>query len=261
MISGIASAKLKLVRAAEHIKAISPYISSYIAGVLYEVVSGPKGKDTVHVRQVPPPEIGLIAGEVIYHIRSALDYLAFDLVKVNTAGSVLPVDWEQNCCFPLWLRAPKKTPVYNCFKHILPGINRTAFTFIESVQPYHRGKIGGDDVPRVLWFLAQLSNIDKHRHLNITPVQIGEMQEIDLQWGGGEMRYQTLRSGAEIESTAAIMRRPHAVNVNRSFSSYVTFDETALGPDESIFAVQMILEFCLNAVEGVILPAFEKFIQ
>lgn len=262
MISGLECAKLKLIRAAEHIKEINPYIATYIASVLYEVVSDPKGKDTVHVRQAPPPEIGLIAGEALYHIRSALDYLAFDLVKLNPSSIHLPSDWEENCVFPLWVETPKKAPVYNCFKSKLPGISKPVFTFIESVQPYHRSKRATlDDIPRILWLLAQLSNIDKHRHLNITPLQISEMQHVAFKYGGARVTFRTLRSGAEIESTAMLKQKPMTVNVKREFSSYVTFDESALGSDESILAVQLVLEVCLDAVKSIIVPAFEKFIK
>jgi hypothetical protein len=40
--------------------------------------------------------------------------------------------------FPLWITPPKNA-VYNCFSSQLPGISKTAFTLIESLQPYDSG--------------------------------------------------------------------------------------------------------------------------
>jgi len=77
-----------------------------------------------------------MAGEVLYQLRSTLDHLAFDLVKLNRIGTPLPSEWEENCCFPLWIDPLTKPPFYNCFKSCLPNISKAAFAFIESVQPY-----------------------------------------------------------------------------------------------------------------------------
>src|ERR1700692_4968607 len=123
MISALEASELKLKRAAAHIKEINQHIVAYAARVLHEIVPDAEGKETVHVKEVPPDHIGILAGEVLYQLRSSLDYLAFDLVKLNSTRVTLPLDWEKSCLFPLWLNTPKKPPVYNCFEHILPGIS------------------------------------------------------------------------------------------------------------------------------------------
>lgn len=259
MVSGLESAKRKLDRAAQHIKEINPYVVAYAASILHEVVTEPQGEETVHVRDAPPPEISMLAGETLYQIRSALDHLAFDLVKFNPSGYALPADWEDDCCFPLWLRTPKKTPVYNCFEHILPGISKAAFTFIEGAQPYNSGNVS--KLPDVLWFLAKLSNIDKHRHFNLTQPQIGHIQTVRMKWGGAHITYRALRSGAKLEPALPPERMADAVNVETRFSSYVTFAESALGAGADILAVQVVLESCLDLVQGCVIPAFAEFLK
>src|SRR5262249_43983072 len=159
----------------------------------------------------PPPEISILAGEVLYQVRSSLDYLAFDLVKLNPSSIALPVDWKKNCCFPLWVNTPKNPPVYNCFKHILPGITKPAFAFIEGVQPYHRGN-GLFAICNVLRFLAELSNIDKHRNLNLTPLNIGHLETVTTKIGG-HFSYRTVRSGAKLEHPLPPDEMANAVNV------------------------------------------------
>lgn len=264
MISSPQSVELKLERAAEHIKEINQHVVAYAARVLHEVVPDAKGKQTVHVNEVPPEDISLLAGEVLYQLRSSLDYLAFDLVKFNPGTITLPLDWEKNCCFPLWLNTPKKPPVYNCFKNVLPGISKPAFTFIEGVQPYHRGKYGIFEVANVLWLLAELSNVDKHRHLNLTPINIGHIQMVTTKFGEAELAtfsYSTVRSGAELEPALPPDEMADAVAVERTFSSYITFDESVLGPGMSELAVELVLQSCLDSVKGVIVPAFVEFLK
>src|ERR1700722_4851148 len=143
MISGLDSARLKLIRAAEHIDSVVNSIGAYSGSEPHEITMNADGKETVHVQILPPPEISVTVGETIYQIRSALDHLAFDLVKLNTRKITLPDDWSEHCLFPLKLCIPTacngNTPVpYKYFEKALPGISIHAFEFIESLQPYYR---------------------------------------------------------------------------------------------------------------------------
>src|ERR1700676_40470 len=166
MISGIESAKLKLVRAAEHIDAVRHATWEYTADEPSRVTKHPNGSYELNFIQPPPASISILSGEAVHQIRSALDHLAFELVKLNPTRITLPAEWEEHCAFPLRLKTPKQQPIFNCFEHMLPGITKSAFTFIEAVQPYK-----GENAGNVLRNLVVLSNIDKHRHLNLTKPQ------------------------------------------------------------------------------------------
>lgn len=89
----------------------------------------------------PPHDVAIPIGEALYQMRSALDHLAFGLVKAS--NPILPLDWERNCEFPLKLQLPKTVPCapvpfgHDSFSKCLPGIPIGPFTIIESLQPYY----------------------------------------------------------------------------------------------------------------------------
>src|SRR4029077_5489270 len=97
------------------------------------------------------PEIAILAGEIVYQARSALDHLAYELVKLNRTGGILPANWVKNCSFPMFFDIPNdlikrgdtNPPLpYNCFESKLPNISQEAFDYIESLQPYRTGAGG-----------------------------------------------------------------------------------------------------------------------
>lgn len=96
----------------------------------------------------PPFIIGILIGEIAYNLRSALDYLIFELAT-HDSGS--PKEMTQ---FPIVNSA-------HDFNHRIPtwlnGVNAAHVTMIERLQPYN----GCNWTKR----LRDISNPDKHRHL------------------------------------------------------------------------------------------------
>ena len=255
MINAIESATLKLRRATEHLETIKKLVKHAATSDSFDFVETSDGNGTLYFRKDPPPEISIICGEVIYQIRSTMDYLAFDLVKLNPSGITLPSEWEKKCCFPLLFKSPK-VPAYNCFDHILPGVSRAAFTFIESVQPYHSGA----GVHNALRLIAQLSNVDKHRHLNITVPKVAVHIRMELQ---GEIKYDITRGGLKHTSQVVTdsLIPENASQVSQSFSHYVTFDEPTVGDGPATLEVEHVLEVCLEQVSSVIIPSFARLFE
>jgi hypothetical protein len=253
-MTSLESARLKLARALEHLKAIERCIRRYAARNPYKVITESDGKETLHIAEHPPDTIAILAGEMVYQLRSALDHLAFDLVKANQTSTTLPTDWEENCCFPLWTKNPKKPPAYNCFNSSLPGITKAAFAFIESVQPYHR--LGTANALRLL---AKLSNVDKHRHLNVTVPQVVHREVLTTIHGTISVARGGLKHGAEIEPRVPPQPYP-TVDLKRSLASYVTFDEPTVG-QASTLEVQHVLHVCLEQVQTTIIPMFDQILN
>jgi hypothetical protein len=86
MVRGLHSAKAKLAWAVRHLKALKRSVARYSASRPYKiVVTKAKGKVTkkLLITEAPPVEISILAGEMVYQMRSALDHLAFDLVERN----------------------------------------------------------------------------------------------------------------------------------------------------------------------------------
>lgn len=262
MVSGIDSANLKLDRAAEHLKTINDRIEAYATDDPYEIVKEPDGKEGVRILRDPPPDIPILIGEMVYQIRSALDHLAFDLVKLNANVSSLDPEWFEHCEFPLRtkLRPGQNPPLpQGGFCRVLPGISKQAFAFIESMQPYYRRDYAPWNNAASLGALAELSNIDKHRHLILTPARLSHSELVALSSGSHRYSRTTLDDGAELKPVLSLQEMAQAVRVERSFCLYVLFDERALGKAAQ-FTIHHILQTCLNTAQGVIVPAFEKFI-
>ena len=255
MFNSIDSANLKLARVADHIKAIGEYVSNYAGRDPHTRTPQADGKEKVTVSEIPPPEISVLAGEALYQLRSTIDHLAFDLVKLNVGNIQLPINWEEHCLFPLWLNDPKKPPAYNSFQHILPGISKQAFTFIEGVQPYRRNRTGN-----VLRLLADLSNIDKHRYLNLTKARLAREERIETAIGSYTSIVR-IDDGTELDPVADTWidgQKP--VYVERSISANVSFAEPKLGGIATYqVVVEDVLQLLLDEVKTIIVPAFGEF--
>jgi hypothetical protein len=257
MFSSIEYARIKLHRVAVHIKAIGECVADYSGSEPHKRVTQADGKQKVNVIDDPPPEISVLAGEALYQLRSAIDHLAFDLVKLNAGNIQLPADWEEHCFFPLWLNVPKKPATYNCFSHILPGISKQAFTFIEGVQPYRSNRTGN-----VLRLLADLSNIDKHRYLNLTKARLANRERIETSQG----RYTSIRrieDGAELDPVPTTwVDGKEPVYVERSISVDVSFAEPKLGGITTYqVPIQEVLQLVLDEIETIVIPAFDQFLN
>lgn len=105
-----------------------------------------------YVHHVPeiPPEISLIAGDILFNLRSALDHLACHLMTVG-GGTV-----TTQTCFPIAQTAPEYKSVK--FRRKIEGIRPTAVKLIDAFKPYKGGYF-------LLWELHELNKIDKHRLL------------------------------------------------------------------------------------------------
>lgn len=260
MITGLDSATAKIIRAQEHLNSITRIIHQITSAAgAYEIICDESGQEIVNFLVEPPLDVAILAGEIVYQLRSATDHLAFELVKMNPSGIALPAKWQENCLFPLWLTAPKKPPTYNCFSHALPGISKTAFAFIERLQPYHSGA-GHHNVMAII---AKLTNVDKHRHLNAILPRAAVRQDFHSARGlhstsvvGG------LKHGAEVPTF--INSRGESdpiVDMKRGFLPYVTFEELTIGAGPASLEAQNVLEICVETVRSILIPAFMQFLN
>lgn len=254
VITHIDSAKLKLVRAAEHIKEIEHRIATYAASEPHEIIVESERKAKMKIK-FPSHDIAIPIGEALYQMRSALDHLAFGLVKLsNLEPSV--VKWDK-VAFPLKLSLPKTVeapPIpfgHESLSKYLPGIPKRPFTFIEALQPYY--PLG--EANHWLGFLAKLSNIDKHRRLNLLRPRV---RHTEIRRDSASLR--SLDDGAEIESSFPLNHPNTSVDVERRFTAHIAFNEReALGDADSL-NVEDILQSCLDTINVIVVPAFQKFI-
>ncbi|MBJ7594491.1 MAG: hypothetical protein JF886_06435 [Candidatus Dormibacteraeota bacterium] len=107
----------------------------------------------------PPPMWGVIVGEIIHDLRSALDHTVWELVIANKGRP------ERNRNqFPIFSHPPKRVADYTkCVR----GVDPRAQAIIEGLQPYTRPKRA---TPELIEVLGGMSNIDKHQTLHPTVV-------------------------------------------------------------------------------------------
>jgi hypothetical protein len=266
---GIASAELKLIRAAKHIRTIKRSIAVYAASKPHKLIKKSHSKKQLNIPKSPPIEIAISAGEAIYQMRSALDYLAFSLIERNPNISTIDPEWKEHCEFPLWtkpLRPGQRAPLpKDRFARCLPGIADAPFTFIESIQPYYRqGAINN-----ALRFLAHLSNIDKHRRLHLTRPRVRQHESIRYPSGLTGRGHSSLDRGAEIYPVPPlppllalnIAESEKPVYVKRHYTTFVAFDEWDNLGEATTLPVDELLELILNEITTHIVPAFKKFIK
>jgi hypothetical protein len=96
----------------------------------------------------PPVRLGIIAGDVLHNLRSALDHLVWQLATIGKG----PGERNQFPIFDTPKQFKEKRAQY--LKGVLPKHR----TMIEGHQPYKGGPTG-----RALTVLAKLNDIDKHR--------------------------------------------------------------------------------------------------
>ncbi len=104
--------------------------------------------------QTPSAEIGLIVGDVIHNLRSALDHLTYQLVLLNGASPT------KQTAFPVFDDAKKYT---TGVAGKVKGIAQSAIDAIDASEPYQGAKGAG------FWVLHYLDIADKH-HALLTPL-------------------------------------------------------------------------------------------
>jgi hypothetical protein len=132
-----------------------------------------------------------------------------------------------------------------------------AFTFIEAIQPYHARNTGN-----ILRTIANLANIDKHRHLHIINPQAHFVAKlISPNPIGNRLSVRRVEHGAKIDPAFPNdwTKREGAVYTERFTSPFVSFDESVLDSDTARLPICQVLQLCVDEVRGFIIPAFDKF--
>jgi hypothetical protein len=181
-MASLDSVRLKIDRAHEHLDALEGEITRYYATKPAEFVADPTVYEDDAGQQfvfgsfksdAPPPHIAVVMGDVLQNLRSALDYLIWELVLANKQQ---PGKKNQ---FPIC--ETDKGFSNELGRGRLDGVHADAVTEVKRLQPY----FGGADVnPSFLWTLEKFTNINKHRRVLLTvlrtfPVPEGLITRID----------------------------------------------------------------------------------
>jgi hypothetical protein len=143
-------------------------------------------------------DCGLTIGDVIQNFRAALDYLAWDLVR--TGSTPHPVN-------PRLVQFPMATS-FKAFRSKLavqlPGVSSDFRAIIRRYQPYRSG-----DNPTAIRWLCNFSNMDKHRVLIPTLVNVSEVRNLNFS------------TSWPIEKIDLLITKPQSVNVGTDIAQVV----------------------------------------
>ena len=151
---------LELIRAKEHLESLDAEHRMFHASNPTEVSIkeySANGRKYIHVKLPPPPErLGLIAGDVFFTLRAALDHLMWQLCLLKTETprkrTEFPCAWSYD---PRTGKRGTEARLREAMKEIEPAPARE----VKALQPYHRGDAYKDDP---LWQIDELCNIAKH---------------------------------------------------------------------------------------------------
>ena len=161
--------ELRLKRASEHLQSIEAEVGRwreehpYRTYVEFDAESRQK-RIVAEVFRQPRAELGLLIGDCIHNLRSALDNLVYDLARANRSGP-LSRSIARDSQFPIFTSEAK---FLSKGMSQIRGVAPVVKTIIKGLQPYHRGDRKS---AHRLWMLNSLANSDKHRLLPTAAAQ------------------------------------------------------------------------------------------
>jgi hypothetical protein len=115
----------------------------------------------MRIRDAPPIKWSIIIGEIVHNLRSALDHLAWQLVKANGEKP------DRNTGFPIFSEDPfadnASEKALERWERMTRGMHSADIAILKGFQPYNTG-----DQANPLFILNSISNRDKHREVQFT---------------------------------------------------------------------------------------------
>ena len=244
------TSRAKLARAEELRLSLVPEIEDYATGGNRIHLDRIDNLGKVHepirveykVRKVdPPPDWwALVAGDVIQNARAALDHAVWALV-VKRKGETFALANHRRIQFPIGdepCRFPER-PLLNL------GVKERVVAAIREAQPFNHST----PHTHALWFLRELSNVDKHRMLHLIVLIPEELRlQTDPPIPNGKLTLKT--RGALYKGATALTfiapRPPHVVGrvkVDIQLNAGICFAAT---PTTGATAINVALEAVIN---------------
>lgn len=170
---GISAKLTRLHDTLQHFtETINSFLTSEATGVVNDFESKPNHLIVkAFSKNEPPPLIGVLAGEILYHLRSCLDHFACELTEAYNH----PVN--DSIEFPIFLdgdkfRNPQTGQLTPGLIKRIGGIDPAKQAIIEGQQPFKCLYGAPEDDP--LWHLYELARIDRHQTLHFVSAYTSE---------------------------------------------------------------------------------------
>lgn len=206
----------------------------------------------------PPPIIGMLVGDCVHNLRSALDHIIYALIWTNPSRGGKPP--SEKAQFPICDTRPGYVTQVNQRKRI-DGVPDAVATVVETLQPYHTREKGLDYTAHPLWVLNKLENIDKHRRLALAS-GVARHAHVSIRYRDGGESDVILMSDT-IYDRAILTSYPPArdgseVKMNGGLMVYVAFREADELPSLLDEDICHILGQLIDYVGNVVMPRFGK---
>lgn len=196
-----------------------------------------------------PPRFSILAGEVIHHLRSCFDHLAWQLssTEFRATKASSKVEFPIFNDEPDWCTRNTKTGMLTrnemcgyCRK--VQGITSpTALTRIGGLQPYVRP----DPLDDFLWIIHDMDRIDKHRELVMTVMIPG------ASISGNTIMQAVLKQQAGRPSQIIPLIGTAQMNVNVKISLKIAFSEFGKRKEQPVTpSLFQLLNFTRNTIES-----------
>jgi hypothetical protein len=253
------SVQLKLDRAKEHLQALDDAIGDYLNSDPHAIVRNIQPSDQrlvlfeFQVRIEPGERLGLIIGDCVQNVRSALDHLACRLVEAN-GGTV-----DDRTQFPILGKHRTDKQGHQVLPTISGGVNPSVLALVGALQPYQRG----NDTPNhPLSILKYLSNTDKHRFLHLAVARTADTR-CSLMFPNGSRIDGQVIAVADHETPLLAIRLPEPysdarygkVQVEADGSAFVALKDPGPWSGKPVtILLNEILDFVQNRVVAALYP-------
>ncbi|MFN2588544.1 MAG: hypothetical protein ABR613_10565 [Actinomycetota bacterium] len=250
--------KAKLDRAGEHFNALNDVVQPFLKRRPYRFTDYFDPNLRIYYLYVEPTEempreIGVIMGDVLHNLHSALDHTICALARVHD-----PMCECTTTEFPIYTDAKEYRKKVG---RTLRGVPEGAKAVIEQLQPFN---CGDDPNLHILELLRRFSNVDKHRSLHVA---LGALQAATIK-APRDLGLQPIRFNAgPIEGRteiAALYVPPHVnsvVEMKVDGAIHVVIDEgKGLWPDNQRALLDDTLYAMFEWIGAKVLPQLEPFV-
>src|SRR3990172_9130088 len=128
----------KLERANENILNLEREIIAFLQDGTYRVIPNQEPESVqeaieAHANRIIPRRFSILSGEIIHHLRSCLDHIAWELSSPQKRARD-PKGIE----FPVYSSKPVDKDAIRRYQRKVEGIPDPGLKIIEAMQPYHR---------------------------------------------------------------------------------------------------------------------------
>ena len=197
------------------------------------------------VRNPIPARLALLAGDCLQNLRSALDYLVWELVL---AANNEPTEKHM---FPVCLKEKGFKDALRSGR--LQGIDPAALALIDSLQPYKSGELDAPGMP--LAVLDYLVNVNKHRRVLMTVMRTTPARGIVFAKIEGQEFALPAVSTFDFDASFSTTLTPQEVEMHGGLIVLITLQE---GPTKGT-EIATALWALEDHVSGEVIPQFERF--